>query len=275
MPALAGIEVDAISTAGLGTCIQFPHLDFCFDMGVCPQSSIRLRTVLFTHAHIDHMGSVVQHCASRKMLGMKRARYVVPPEHVEAFHGVLDAWRKLDRNRLDCEVLTVGVGDTVPLRSGHYARAFRAPHTMPAQGYVVFRKNRKLKPEWVGVPGPDIAAARKRGIEVTRTDDTPLIAFTGDSTAHVIEREPDLRRAQLLVMELTFVDHTLSPEEARRRGHVHLDDLLERLHLLQNQHILLTHLSARYSHSVAENILMERLPEEWRSRVTLLPHRIP
>ena len=143
MQRLAGIDIDAISTAGLGTCIQFPQLDLCFDLGICPQSAIRLRTVLFTHAHIDHMGGVVQHCASRTMLGMKPARYVLPPEHVEAFHGILDAWKRLDRNRLDCEVHPLGVNETVQLRSGHYARAFRASHTMPAQGYVVYRVNRK------------------------------------------------------------------------------------------------------------------------------------
>lgn len=275
MQTLAGIVVDAISTAGLGTCIQFPELDFCFDMGVCPQSAIRLRTVLFTHAHIDHMGAVVQHCATRKMLGMKRARYAVPPEHIDALQGVLEAWKQLDRNRLDCELLPVGVGETIGLKAGHYARAFRAPHTMPAQGYLVYRRNRKLKDAWVGRPGAEIAAARQRGEVVIREEDVPVIAFTGDSTASVIEREPELRRARLLIMELTFVDDTLTPEQARKRGHVHIDDLLERMQLLENEHILFTHLSARYAHSKARDILFERLPEEWRGRVTLLSHRLP
>lgn len=275
MATLAGIEVDAISTAGLGTCIQFPRLDLCFDMGVCPQSAIRLRTVLFTHAHIDHMGGVIQHCASRKMLGMKRARYAVPPEHTAAFHGVLDAWRQLDRNRLDCEVQTVGVGDTISLRSGHYARAFRSPHTMPAQGYVVYRQNRKLKPEWVGVPGARIAAARASGVEVTSREDVPLVAFTGDTTADVLDRVPELHTVRLLVMELTFVDDAISPEQARKRGHVHLDDFLARAHLLRNEHILLTHLSARYAHSMARDRLEAGLPPHLKGRVTLLPHCIP
>ena len=275
MHTLAGIVVDAISTAGLGTCIQVPQLDFCFDMGTCPQSAIRLRTVLFTHAHIDHMGSVVQHCASRVMLGMKPARYAVPPEHLAPLRGVLDGWSVLDRNRVHCELMPVGIGDCVPLKGGHYARAFRASHTMPAQGYVVYRKNRKLKPAWVGAAGAEIAAARQRGEEVTQQEDVPLIAFTGDSTAHVIERVPDLRRAKLLIMELTFVDDAVTPEQARARGHVHLEDLLERMHLLENEHILFTHLSARYAHHDALAVLRARLPPEWAHRFTLLPHRLP
>jgi len=272
---LAGIQVDAISTAGLGTCIQLPTLDLCFDLGVCPQSAIRQRTVLFTHAHIDHMGSVVQHCASRKMLGMPRARYVVPPEHIDALEGVLEAWKKLDRNRLDCELVACGVGETVSLKSGHFARAFRAPHTMPAQGYVVYRKNRKLRPEWRGVPGAQIARARASGVQVVDEVDEPLVAFTGDTTADVLDREPELGRVKLLVMEVTFVDDRISAEAARRRGHVHLDDLVERAHLLTADHILLTHLSARYGHRDAEACLDARLPASLRERVTLLPHRLP
>jgi ribonuclease Z len=76
-------------------------------------------------------------------------------------------------------------------------------------------------------------------------------------------------------MELTFVDDALSVGDARKRGHVHLDDLLPRLDHLQNEHILFTHLSARYSHSRADALLRSRLPEAWRDRVTLLPHRLP
>ncbi len=274
MQRLAGIDIDAISTAGLGTCIQFPKLDLCFDMGICPQTAIRLRTVLFTHAHIDHMGGVVQHCASRTMLGMKPARYVVPPEHAEGFHGVLEAWKRLDRNRLVCDIHPLGVGETVALRSGHYAKAFRVSHTMPAQGYVVYRQNQKLKAKYQGLPGPEIAKARRAGHEVTRREDVPLVAFTGDTTADVIDRVADLRRARLLVMELTFVDDAVSAADARTRGHVHIDDLLPRLETLENQHVLFTHLSARYTHTKASALLQERLPEEWRPRVTLLPHRL-
>ena len=272
---LAGISIDAISTAGLGTCIQLPSLDLCFDMGVCPQSAIRQRTVLFTHGHIDHMGGVVQHCASRTMLGMPRARYVVPPEHIDALKGVLDAWARLDRNRVDCELIPLGVGETVPLKSGHFARAFRASHTMPAQGYVVYRKNRKLRPEWRGVPGAQIAVARARGEQVVDEVDEPLLAFTGDTTAHVLDREPVLGEVKLLMMEVTFVDDRISAKTARTRGHVHLDDLVERAHLLTADHILLTHLSARYGHREAEACLDARLPPDLRERVTLLPHRIP
>ena len=37
---------------------------------------------------------------------------------------ILEAWKRLDRNRLDCDVHPLGVDETVQLRSGHYAKAF-------------------------------------------------------------------------------------------------------------------------------------------------------
>ena len=76
-------------------------------------------------------------------------------------------------------------------------------------------------------------------------------------------------------MELTFVDDAVSMTDARKRGHVHIDDLIPRLEQLTNEHVLFTHLSARYPHHKAEAIVQARLPERWKGRVTLLPHRLP
>lgn len=275
MPTLGGVVIDAISTAGLGTCIVLPGLDLAFDLGVCPQLAIRQRTVLFTHAHIDHMGSVVQHCASRTLLGMKPARYGVPPEHIDGLRRLLDVWRGLDRSELPCELVELGVGGELSLKGGHFARAFRAPHTMPAQGYVVLQRSKRLLPEWVGRPGAEIAAARRRGETVTSAHEVPVVAFTGDTTVDVLDREPLLKQVKLLVMEVTFVDDQVSAAQARRRGHVHLDELVERLEDVSCEHILLTHLSARYGHGYAEQKVRARLPPGLRDRVSVLEHRLP
>lgn len=272
---LAGIDVDAISTAGLGTCIALPRLGIAFDLGVCPQRMIRVPTVLFTHGHIDHMGAVVQHCASRVMLGMAPARYVVPPEHVAGLRGVLEAWSVLDRNRLQYSLEVAGLHDIIPLSGGRYARPFRSPHTMPCQGYVVYETVRKLRSDWIGKPSAEIARARANGETISDDHEVPLVAFTGDSTVDVLDREPALGSVRLLIIEMTFADNTIPVDAARRRGHVHIDELLPRLEASNAQHILLTHLSARYSVSEVSQHLTARLSPEVRARVTLLPHLLP
>ena len=57
---------------------------------------------------------------------------------------------------------------------------------------------------------------------------------------------------------------------ARSKGHIHLDEVVARADQLQNEAILFTHLSARYSADEAERALDERLPPSLRERVTLL-----
>ena len=119
----------------------------------------------------------------------------------------------------------------------------------------------------------EIRAARARGIDVTQPVETCEVAFTGDTLIEAIEREAPLRTARLLLMEVTFLDERVSVEAARDKGHIHLDEVIERADLFENEQIVFTHLSARYRPAEAKRILQQRLPEGLRERVTLLPAR--
>lgn len=272
---LAGIAVDAVSVGGLETCIQLPGYDVAFDLGVCPPRAVGRRTVLFTHAHIDHMGAVASHCATRSLMGMKPPTYAVPEQAVPAFEALLDAWRRLDGSDLPCTIVPARPGTEVPLGKGRVARADRSIHRVPCLSWSVWTQRRRLTSEWQGRPGPEIRDARLSGIEVTEPVETCDVAFTGDTLVEALERAPHLRQARVLIMEVTFLDDRVSVEAARDKGHIHLDEVLARADLLTNDAILFTHLSARYGVAEAEDILDARLPPGLRSRVTLLPnHRM-
>ncbi len=45
----------------------------------------------------------------------------------------------------------------------------------------------------------------------------------------------DARRARLLVLECTGIDEELPASMCHERGHIHLDDIVEKAHLLQNE----------------------------------------
>jgi ribonuclease Z len=269
---LAGIRVDAISIGGLRTCIQLPGMDLAFDMGCCPPSSVGRRTVLFTHAHADHMASVILHCATRDLMGMKPPRYVIPPENASAFGELLEVWRKLDRSHLPCTVHPVGPGGEHALSRGIIARPVRAYHRVAAQGYVLYQRRQKLKPEWHGRDNSEIREARTSGVEVTQSEEFNEVAFTGDSRIEILDRNPEMYRSRLLIMEVTFIDEKISVERARHQGHIHLDEFIARADRFENEAILLTHLSARYGSSQAEDLLRARLPPALSQRVTLLHH---
>lgn len=268
---LAGIDIDAISLGGLRTCIQLPGMDLAFDMGCCPESAVSRRTVLFTHAHMDHMGAVNMHCATRALMGMKTPTYVLPPGTEAPFRAMMDAWGKLDGTAMKYNAKVLAPGEELPLKRGIIARPFRTVHRVVSQGYILYQRKRKLRPEWIGRPGPEIAAARARGEDVVDEVEEPSVAFTGDTRIDALDAHPEAYRTRVLIMEVTFHDEQVSVRRCRAMGHIHLDEVIERADRFENQAILFTHRSARYGESQARKILDARLPPQLRARVTLLP----
>lgn len=267
---LAGVAVDPLSVGGVETCIQLPGFDVAFDIGRCPRSAVSRSTILFTHAHMDHMGGVATHAATRSLIGAKPPTYVIPRENVDAFAELFAAWRRLDKSDLSHEVVPLSPGESHRLPCRLLARAFRSPHRVPCIGYTLWEQKRKLKAELRGKPGREIAALRAKGVDVTDVVEAPLVAFTGDTMIEVVDREPSVRQAKLLIMEVTFLDDRVSREHARSTGHVHLDEVIERAELFENQALLFTHFSARYSADQIQEILDRRLPQHLRERVTPL-----
>jgi ribonuclease Z len=60
----------------------------------------------------------------------------------------------------------------------------------------------------------------------------PEVAFTGDTSGELFERPgaEDIYRAKLLIVECTFVDESVTWEQARERGHIHVTDLVMHAH---------------------------------------------
>jgi ribonuclease Z len=269
---LCGITIDAISKGGHYTCIQLPSYQVAIDMGVCPESAYRCNTVFFTHSHTDHMAGVVQHCSTREMMHMPPPRYIVGEENRALFGDMLAAWRRLNRSFMPCVVEAIRPGEEIAVAKNIQARAFRSIHRVPCQGYVFLESRDKLKPEFQGLPGREIAAARKRGEEITYREQAPLVAYMGDSTIEVMQREKILREVKVLIMEVTFFDERVSPENAKLHGHIHLEDVRRNADLFQNERILVMHLSARHNGEEARREIDRILPPELAERMVVLPN---
>jgi ribonuclease Z len=201
--------------------------------------------------------------------------YVVPRENVQAFGELFDAWRKLDKSELAHNVVPLGPGEELELPCKLIARPFRSPHRVACQGYALWSKRRKLKREYLGLPPHEIEALKRElGAAIADEVETPEIAFSGDTLIELLEREEVVRRARLLILECTFLDERMSVAESRSKGHIHLDEIVERAELFANEAILLTHFSARYQPAEVLATLERRLPPGLRERVTaFLPGR--
>jgi ribonuclease Z len=115
---------------------------------------------------------------------------------------------------------------------------------------------------------------RVAGRQVSHREEIPLLAYPGDCGPEIFDAAPELFRARVLLIECSFV----APDDrdrAREYAHIHLDDIIERASLFQNEAIVLTHFSLR--NRPAEILeALDRLPESIADRVIpFLPRRRP
>jgi len=129
MPRLANILVEGVSVGGLETCIDCPEWKLAFDVGRCPDVAVNRPTILFTHAHMDHMGGVAWHAATRHLRRMGPPTYLVPHENQQAFAELFEVWRRLDRSDLEHNRVAIGPGEAlfVPVMAPHFVRTGPAP----------------------------------------------------------------------------------------------------------------------------------------------------
>ena len=270
-----GIDIDVISLAGFYTCVQFPGYKIAIDLGIAPRSSFNKSHVFFTHSHGDHISGIVRHCSSRDMLGLQPPTYYVGSEDSQNLELFLEASRRLCRTKMQCQVEAVSPGSEFQLRPDLKVRSYRSIHRVPCQGYVISNTRTKLREEFIGASPEKLRQSRASGIEIDRQIEIPLASYTGDTVIDVFERESILQQVKVLITELTFCDDQVSPADARHRGHIHLDQVIERAHLFQQPSIVFMHLSSRYRTQEIEKICRKKMPSDLFSRSIFIPNDAP
>jgi ribonuclease Z len=75
--------------------------------------------------------------------------------------------------------------------------------------------------------------------------------------------------AQVLVMEITFVAPSHRKDKIHKFGHIHLDDVVERRAKFQNELIIASHFSTRYSSKRIRDVVGRVVPDMLDGRLQL------
>lgn len=271
---LDGLEVSGVSVGGVASCVDLPGLKSCVDLGVILDRTVARDVVLITHAHADHLGSLVQHVAQRGLRGMAPATYVVPPGIEGDVEALLEIWRRLDGGELAATIRPLPPGEALQLRPDLQVRPFATAHRVPSQGYLFERVGKRLADALSGASRAEIRERREAGEPVHQAVIDPVLAITGDTSITGLSDHPEVMAAPRLVVEATFLDDRVTPARAAEFGHIHLDQLAALADQLTCGHLLINHVSARHSPAEARKLVAERLPAELAARTQVMVSRI-
>jgi ribonuclease Z len=243
--AAAGIPIEGVSIAGHESFYKLPGFRSLLEFGRAPEDGLGFPTVCVSHGHLDHITGLAHYASRRRLARLPTARVFVPSETRPLVEQWVEACEKLEHIDYEVEVVAVTPGDRIRLRNDLELSVLPGCHRVPTVGYLFSEVKQKLKDEFLDRSGEDIAALRGEGVQVTRREEIPLLAYPGDCGHEIFDECPELFRARVLLLECSF----LLPEDkdrAREYAHIHLDDILERADLFENEAVVLTHFSQRY-----------------------------
>lgn len=269
---IEGILVRARSLGGIGTTLSFPEMDLSVDLGVCTPAALRTGTVALTHTHADHLSGLFTYLGVRRLFGMASPRLIAPKSMIVHLDDLIRTLGVLQGRPFEIELVGAELGQDIYLGNHLYLHPFAVVHPVPSLGYVVVRRVRKLRDEYLKVPSREIARLRQESeSELFRVVDEPLVAVTGDSSARGMDLDdPLVRTARLLFIETTFLDERRDIAHIHAGGHARLDEVLQRLSHIECGTIVLYHFSQIYRTEEVVSAVRERLPPALEGRIRLL-----
>ncbi|HWL94711.1 MAG TPA: MBL fold metallo-hydrolase [Phycisphaerae bacterium] len=266
---LGDLRLIGYSVAGEETVIACPELNVCFDVGRAPPEVVPIDHVLLTHGHMDHAAGIAYYFSQRNFVGNAPGCVLVPKALADPIRALLQVWGRIEGHVTLAKIVGMGPNEDYELRRGLIARTFEINHGVPSLGFCVIDVRQKLKPEFMDKTGPELVELKKLGIEIQNRVEVPLVAYGGDTAEGAWLENPMVRSAKVLILECTFfeADHV---SRARAGFHLHVRDVARIMQRLENEHIVLSHVTRRTGMRDAKQALAKLVPAETLSRVRFL-----
>ncbi len=255
------------SRAGLRTCILIDELNLVLDMGYSNDRAFSYDNKLISHGHNDHIGALhADHCARRLYNIEKEKLFIMPKQCIKPFKMIATAVSEMNcgktgenmkvfdtlllTNIVESEACTNQMYNLIgssKINSEYYVKSIQMDHKIKSFGYIIYRKSKKLKPEYANLKGHEIMQLKQEiGEEnITQPVFTPLLAYTGDTSIQGVITNPELLNVPFLIMECTgFSSEDMC--DCCEGKHIHWNDLVENQYMFANEKIMLFHFSQQY-----------------------------
>lgn len=247
------------SRAGEGSLILLPQLHLALDAGRAHRALPAMKTVLVSHGHADHLGGLAYWASQRHLQSMGPARLLVPAAIAPDIETLLSTHARLEGgDAYDIEVIAVDEGVRQPLRRDMDLVFFATDHWVPTLGSRLLWRRQHLIPELADLPGDEIARRRRAGERVTEETEASILAYCADCGPGMLDPQNEVLAAEVLLIECSFY-RPGDRDRAARYGHMHLEDLLGAVDLLDCRHLVLLHASRRHRLREVEETIDERL----------------
>lgn len=278
-----GLRLVGCSLAGEETWVTAPELNLGFDFGRAQRELLAVDHVFLTHGHMDHAAGIAYYFSQRMFIDNEPGHLYAPAALLEPIGRLLAIWADIDGRAPPANLHPAAAGVDISLRRDLVVRPFEVNHpcggrrrardNVPALGFTAIEVRQKLLDEYHALSGPQLVELKRQGVAITRRVELPLVSYCGDTAAGGFLDLDHVRNSKVLLLECTFVD----PEHldrARAGNHVHLSDLPAILERVNNERILLIHLSHRTALTEARALLRRTIGAAADERVSFfMEHR--
>ncbi|MGI9421694.1 MAG: MBL fold metallo-hydrolase [Hyphomicrobiaceae bacterium] len=248
------LTITGFSTARFATWYFLDELRILFDVGDGAAAQLgskcnKVRHVFLSHADRDHLGGLVQFYQLAAHPPNPPTFYY--PKDSGSFPALKDFLERFDPGLAKCAWVPVEGGTNIEIAKNYVVEVGENDHIQRPTGghpdqvksldFALIERRRKLRAEFKGSPGREIARLRTEHGEnhVTERTDRRLFGFSGDTPQFDIARWNGI---EVLAHEATFI----APDEADR-GHAELGAVLRAASQLDLKALVLGHFSSRYS----------------------------